>query len=83
MPRIRCHYENCKYLDADYCSAPGVEIDPFDGCLTFVEVGVVVREGIIEDEADAIEEGWDDVGFEDDDDFWMDDDEEDIEVDDI
>lgn len=83
MPRIRCHYENCRYLDADFCSAPGVELDPFDGCNTFIEIGVTVREGVLEDDAEAIEERWDDVGYDEDDDYWLEDDDVDIEVEDI
>ncbi|MBW8010601.1 MAG: hypothetical protein FVQ83_05070 [Chloroflexi bacterium] len=76
MPRIKCHYENCKFLDVSYCSAPKVEIDPFDGCMTYEEVGALVREGVIEDDGDTLEDGWEDMGFEDDDDFWLDDDDE-------
>jgi hypothetical protein len=35
MPRIRCHYIDCAFLDDSYCSAAAVEIDPDAGCLTF------------------------------------------------
>jgi len=35
MPRIRCHYLDCIFLDERYCSAAAVEIDPDKGCLTY------------------------------------------------
>ena len=35
MPRIRCAYEDCVFLDDGYCTAAAVEIDPDRGCLTY------------------------------------------------
>ena len=35
MPRIRCHYMDCIFLDEGYCSAAAVEIDPDTGCATY------------------------------------------------
>ncbi len=35
MPRIRCHYIDCVFLDDGYCGAAAVEIDPDTGCMTF------------------------------------------------
>ncbi|HLB49656.1 MAG: hypothetical protein AABZ58_04155 [Chloroflexota bacterium] len=50
MPRIRCHYEDCVFLEEKYCGAAAVEIDPDSGCLTYSQV----------DEADAAEaDEWD------------------------
>ena len=37
MPRIRCSYFNCLYLDDDICAAPSVEIDPDLGCATYAQ----------------------------------------------
>jgi len=34
MPRIRCHYLDCIFLDERYCSAAAIEINPDAGCLT-------------------------------------------------
>jgi hypothetical protein len=51
-----------------------VEIDPFEGCMTFVEVGAMVTEGVLEDDSELLDEGWDDVVFDDEDDSWLDDD---------
>jgi len=50
MPRIRCHYEDCVFLEDKYCGAAAVEIDPDSGCLTYSQV----------DDATAVEtEEWD------------------------
>jgi len=35
MPRIRCHYNDCVFVDNGYCSAAAVELDPETGCATF------------------------------------------------
>ena len=35
MPRIRCHYIDCVFLDDNYCSAAAIELDPDTGCITF------------------------------------------------
>ena len=35
MPRIKCHYADCVFLDEGYCSAAAVEIDPDAGCNTY------------------------------------------------
>ena len=35
MPRIRCHYTDCVFLDESYCSAAAVELDPDTGCATY------------------------------------------------
>lgn len=74
MSRIICHYENCKHVDDGHCGAASVEIDPFEGCMTFVEVGAMVTEGVLEDDSELLDEGWDDVVFDDEDDSWLDDD---------
>lgn len=73
MPRIICNYENCKYVDDGHCGSAAVEIDPFEGCMTFLEVGVMVTEGVLKDDAELLDEGWDDLGFDEEDDSWLDD----------
>ena len=35
MPRIRCFYLDCNFLDDGVCSAAAVQIDPDEGCLTY------------------------------------------------
>ncbi len=75
MPRIRCHYNDCVFIDDGYCSAAAVEIDPDTGCATFSPA----------DGAPADEEKWDEEELEDweeedidedDDDLWADEEEE-------
>ena len=69
MPRIRCHYLDCIFLDEGYCSAAAVEIDPDTGCATYSP-----SEDSVDDdwEEDEIEE-WEDESEGEDDDLWMDD----------
>ena len=38
MPRIRCHYLDCGFLDDGFCSAAAIEIDPDAGCATYAPV---------------------------------------------
>lgn len=35
MPKTRCHYLDCLFLDERYCSAAAIEINPDAGCLTY------------------------------------------------
>lgn len=37
MPRLRCHYIDCTYLEKGYCGAPSAELDPDEGCLTYTQ----------------------------------------------
>ncbi len=53
MPRIRCLYFNCIYLDSDICTAPSVEIDPDIGCTTYMQA-----EDELIDDSDTYED-WD------------------------
>jgi hypothetical protein len=38
MPRIRCRFIDCYYLESGYCTAETVLIDPDEGCLTFSHI---------------------------------------------
>ncbi len=62
MPRIRCHYVDCVFLDEGYCAAAAVELDPEEGCLTYSASGEVSAEEAWE-ENEAIEEDWEEAGF--------------------
>ena len=67
MPRIRCHYIDCVFLDDSFCGAAAVEIDPDEGCMTYKQASGLV------DEEELDEEEWEDLGFdEEDDDLWLD-----------
>lgn len=71
MPRIRCNYIDCIFLDDGFCSAASVEVDPDLGCMTFSRASDL---GVDDDvDIDEIEE-WDEI--DDDDDLWLDDDDE-------
>ena len=48
MPRIRCHYEDCVFLEEGYCGAAAIELEPETGCLTYTrvdEVSEIVKVG--------------------------------------
>lgn len=64
MPRIKCHYVDCIFVDEGFCSAAAVEIDPDTGCNTYSP-----SEAVEEDEWE--EEEWED---EEEDDTWEEDD---------
>jgi hypothetical protein len=76
MPRIRCHYLDCVFLDDGYCSAAAIEIDPDVGCMTFKRADDLDVEEDWEDEEEELidEDEWDEL--EDEDDLWIDDDED-------
>ena len=69
MPRIKCHYADCVFLDEGYCSAAAVEIDPDAGCSTYSP----------SDEAEGEEEEeieWEEEEEEEEDDLWEEDDDD-------
>lgn len=70
MPRIRCHYMDCIFIDEGFCSAAAVEIDPDTGCATYSP-----SEDSLVDEEWEDEEEW--AGEDDEDDeLWLDDDDD-------
>ncbi len=80
MPRIRCHYEDCVFLEDGYCGAAAIELEPENGCLTYTRVDEAedktTEEWEEEDfEEDADEDG-DDYDDEEDEDLWEDEDED-------
>jgi len=76
MPRIRCHYLDCVFLDDGYCSAAAVEFDPDSGCMTYSPTSEPDAEDEWEDEEELDE--WEDLEGEDEEeeDLWADEDEE-------
>lgn len=73
MPRIRCHYVDCVFLDDGYCGAAAVEIDPDVGCMTYSRADDTEVDDEWEEEEEEVEE-WDDVDAEEEDDeLWIDD----------
>jgi len=75
MPRIRCHYVDCVFLDDGYCSAAAIEIDPDVGCMTFSRAGETDAAEDWEEEEEELEE-WEDSEEDEDDEIWLDDDDE-------
>ena len=74
MPRIRCHYLDCVFLEDSYCGASAVEIDPDVGCMTFSRANDVEVDEDWEEEDE--EEEWEEPDLEEEDDeLWIDDDE--------
>ena len=70
MPRIRCHYMECIFIENGHCSADSVELDPDTGCETYSS-----SEDDLDDWEDDSLGGWE---AEDDDEneeenFWLDD----------
>lgn len=71
MPRIRCHYIDCIYLDDGYCGAAGVEIDPDLGCMTYKIADDIAIQNDWDDD-DGLDD-WDELDLDDeDDDLWLD-----------
>lgn len=87
MPRIRCHYDDCVFLDAGFCSTERIELDPEMGCLTYqqadeAEPVAAAWEAEEEEEVEEVEDVFDEeddeeVEWEDDEDDDEDDDDED------
>ena len=74
MPRIKCHYTDCVFLDEGYCSAAAIELDPDTGCGTYSPTDAAAAEGEWGEE-DEIED-WDDEDGDEDDDDWLEEDED-------
>lgn len=70
MPRIKCHYADCVFIDEGYCSAAAVEIDPDTGCATYSPSEAAEEEWEEEDEDLEWEEE------EEDDELWEEDEDE-------
>jgi hypothetical protein len=82
VPRIRCHYADCVFLDEGYCAAAAVELDPEEGCLTYAPSGEVSPEAAWEDN-EALEEEWEEAGFApegEEEEDWLDEDDEEEEA---
>jgi len=77
MPRIRCHYIDCVFLDDGYCGAAAIEVDPDIGCMTYSRADDLEVDEEWEDDEVTLDE-WDDLEVEDeeDDDLWLDDDDD-------
>jgi hypothetical protein len=75
MPRIKCHYIDCVFVDEGYCSAAAVEFDPDTGCNTYSASEESVPKADDWDEEDETED-WDEEDGEEEDDDWLDEEDE-------
>lgn len=76
MPRIRCHYIDCVFLDDGYCGAAAIEVDPDTGCMTYSRANDLETETEWEEEEEEMEE-WEEIEIDEEDgELWLDDDEE-------
>jgi ribosomal protein L12E/L44/L45/RPP1/RPP2 len=74
MPRIRCHYTDCVFVDEGYCGAAAVELDPDTGCATYSPTeDAAANDEEWEEESEEWEE---EEGEEEDDDLWDEDEDE-------
>ncbi len=73
MPRIRCHYADCVFVDDGICSAAAVELDPDEGCKTYTPSEQEAEEDW--DEEEELEE-WEEDEGEEDEELWEEDDDE-------
>ena len=88
MPRIRCRYVDCIYLESGFCGTDQIDLDPELGCLTYTQeeedLGIDKEEEweedkVLDQEEEEEEEEWDEEELEDEelDDDDSDEDEED------
>lgn len=76
MPRIKCHYVDCVFLDEGICSAAAVEFDPDTGCATYsASDEVAAKTDDWDDDEDELEE-WEEEESDEDDDSWLDEEED-------
>ena len=76
MPRIRCHYVDCVFLDDGYCGAAAIELDTDVGCMTYSRAEDLETEDEWEDEEEEELEEWDDAdGDDEDEELWLNEDE--------
>ena len=67
MPRIRCHYNDCVFVDDGVCSAAAVELDPEEGCKTYSPSEEAAGEEWDEEEES---EEWEEEDVEEEDELW-------------
>ena len=75
MPRIRCHYLDCAFLDEGICSAGMVELDPDTGCKTYSANAESAADDDWDNEEEEELEEWEELDEEGDED-WDDSDED-------
>lgn len=72
MPRIRCLYTDCVFLDDGYCGAAAIQIDPDLGCNSYKRTDDFGVDEDWENKEDDLEE-WEQLDLRDDE-LWLEDD---------
>jgi hypothetical protein len=75
MPRIRCHYTDCVFIDDGYCGAAAVELDPDTGCQTYSRADDAEVDDDWNEEEEESEDWEESEDEEEEDEIWLDDDE--------
>ena len=60
MPRIRCHYLDCAFLDEGFCTAAMVELDPDTGCKNYTPNSDAIDNDDWDTDEEELEE-WEDM----------------------
>jgi len=76
MPRIKCHYADCVFLDDGYCSAAAIELDPDTGCATYSPSDATATEGEWHEDEEADE--WEDDDTDEEEGEWLDEEEDEL-----
>jgi len=50
MPKIRCRYIDCIYLEDGFCGRSAIALDPDEGCMTYTRIGDLPADEAWEDE---------------------------------
>ncbi len=58
MPRIRCRYIDCTYLESGLCGADQIDLDPEMGCLTYSQEEEELPKSEEWEEEELEEEEW-------------------------
>jgi len=74
MPRIKCHYIDCVFIDEGVCSAAAVELDPDEGCKTYTPAEDTAAVDEWDDDEES--EEWEEDDSEDGDDDWLEEEDE-------
>jgi hypothetical protein len=65
MPRIRCKYMDCIFLEENFCGAAAIDLDPDTGCQTYSQ-SEETETGESWEEDEELDEDWEneEEGFE-------------------
>ncbi len=78
MPRIRCRYIDCVYLEDGFCGTSSIDLDPDEGCLKYTRMGDVPEDAWEEEDDEELGQIWEeeeeDLYLEEDEDDWFEED---------